>query len=332
MNFQILKRSDISPIAWDSFCLAWGGTLNHLTHFLDYYIVTNDLLERSFGVLFEGELVAVVPILLPISYGLSDGSSAINSSTLNQRPLVSFCEYQNVLTDFLSAEMFRHIPSGLFFEFSSWAPIQTNATNSLEDLFVDRSNHENLIVDLTIGEDHLFKNLSRGHQRTIKKSVSSGQITIILDKFSSPKDIDEGFSLYREAHAIAAGRITRPNESFELMLKYIHSGIASLFIGKKGDTNLSFLYCDFAGGFSRGWSQANSQNLHSGEFPRHQTEWEAMKYFSKRGVHYYHLGIIDANTVGSSAKSDSINEYKLRFHPILIKGAIKSYRKDKPND
>ena len=131
---------------------------------------------------------------------------------------------------------------------------------------------------------------------------------------------------------MAAGRVTRPNESFELMLKYIHTGVAVLFIGRIGERNLSFLYCDFAGGFSRGWSQANSKRLNFGEFPRHQTEWEAMKYFSKRGVQYYHLGVIDEKTVGSSTKSDSINEYKLRFHPILIKGAINSFRKGNPND
>ena len=327
MNFQILHRSEIFPNAWDNFCLASGGTLNHLTHFMDYYTATNVLLDRSFGVLSDGELRAVVPILLPHDIGNFNRPSVKNSLIVSQCPLISNCTNKKELFDLLSAEMFIRIPFDIMYEFSSWNPNQVSPPDLLDRLYSQQDTNQNLLVDLTMGDEALFRNLSRGHQRTIKKSINNGQKTNILDQFSSPGDISEGFSLYRKAHAMAAGRITRSNESFELMLSYIHKGIASLFIGKIGERNLSFLYCDFVGEFGRGWSQANSHDLNSGEYPRHQTEWDAMKYLGKNGVRYYHLGSIATKDAVSSAKSDSITEYKLRFHPILNNGTFKSLRK-----
>ncbi len=332
MNFIVCQRSEIPSNIWDRFCLASGGNLNHLAHFLDYYALSYNFKDLSFGVFFEGELLAVVPIFLYSGAKARDLNYKIpDSSVRNPCPLIMIGRAQIELVDFLSKEMSARISTGVVYEFNQWNPSYSNY-NHMEHLFRKVGSTKNLLVDLSGGEDQLFKGFSKGHQRTISKSTRDGQFTTILDCNSSTIDVENGFWLYKRAHEFAAGRITRPNESFQLMLDYILSGVSVLFIAKKGTRNLSFLYCDFIGEYSRQWSKANSRDLLRGEFPSHQLEFEAMKYFSKVGVKYYHFSVIDSNSIGTSDKLDSINMYKLRFHPLLIEGSIKSLRSNETLD
>jgi hypothetical protein len=327
MNLQILNRNLIPPNIWDSFCLRWGGNLNHLTHFLNYQIVTSDLVEESFGVFLEGDLVAVVPILKHCEKRSSHDSS-VSVFVRTPGPLISEPVNRNMFLEYLSNQLKLRVPKGIVYEFGSWKPIKVAPINFPNHLFREQDKSVNLVVDLSMDEELLFKSFSRGHQRTIKKSRSDGQSTIRLDYSSSRKEIESGFNLYRSTHLIAAGKLTRPTESFDLMLNYIYAGIAVLFIGRKNDRKLSFLFCDFVGELSRGWSQANSQELQNREFPRHQTEWEAMLYLKEKGCRYYHLGTFDIKDIGFSAKLDSINHYKKRYHPMLLDGAVKLFGSD----
>jgi hypothetical protein len=334
MNFTVRRRTEIPPSTWDSFCLATGGTLNHLTHFLNYYATSFNLTDQSFGIFSEGELRAVVPCLTASEAKLRkiQNKSIPDQRVRNPRPLISVGPGQRESIDFLTKEISVHSSSGQIYEFNVWKYPNTFHENHLGHIFKREYSTTNLILDISVSQEQLFYGFSKGHQRTITKSIRSGQYTVILDKDSSTKDIENGFSRYRNAHAAAAGRVTRPNESFQLMLDYIHNGVGVLFIGKKENRDLSFLYCDFVGEFSRQWSKVNSTDLLPGEFPSHQVEFEAMTYFGRAGVKFYKLGVIDSINVGSNNKLDSINDYKQRFHPIRIEGSIQSLRSRDQND
>ena len=102
------------------------------------------------------------------------------------------------------------------------------------------------------------------------------------------------------------------------MKDMIYTGNAILFIARDSQRNLSYLYCDFNSTFARGWSQANINDLELNQFPRHQLEFEAMEFFKKLGIGYYHLGVEELATSDLSLKEVNIQEFKLRFHPLKI--------------
>lgn len=322
MSFDVIERNLISNEDWDNFCLVSSGNLNHLSHYQEYLKITYDLIDFSFGITSGGELVAVAPILLSRERTLMVGSNSELSAIPIQRPLL-LNSNNKLLIDLLLLEISHRVPANSFFEFDIWGTDQLADQSSvgLESYFTKTSHRQTLLVNLSSREEEHFKRISRGHQRTIKKSRAAGQIVTILSSSSRKADVVAGFQDYRDAHANAAGRITRSNQSFELMLEFINSGQACLFIGRSGHRDLSFLYCDFRAHLSRGWSQANSSQLLPGEFPRHQTEWEAFNYFRRVGVKYYHLGAkFEHNNDSEISKIHSINDYKDRFHPICVQG------------
>lgn len=322
MSFDVIERNLISNEDWDNFCLVSSGNLNHLSHFQDYLKITYDLFDFSFGITSGGELVAVAPILLPRESTIMEGSNSEFNTIPNQRPLVLY-SHNKLLIDLLMLEISHRVPTNSFFEFDIWETNQLadQPFARLESYFTKTSDRQTLLVNLSSGEEEHFKSISRGHQRTIKKSRAAGQLVTILSSSSRKADVVAGFQDYRDAHASAAGRITRSNQSFELMREFINSGQACLFIGRTGRRDLSFLYCDFRAHLSRGWSQANSSQLQAGEFPRHQTEWEAFNYFRRVGAKYYHLGAkFEHNNDSEISKIHSINDYKDRFHPICVQG------------
>jgi lipid II:glycine glycyltransferase (peptidoglycan interpeptide bridge formation enzyme) len=147
-----------------------------------------------------------------------------------------------------------------------------------------------LVMNLRETDEQLNGNLSQSHRKKIRKSKKGAQVVEIFDHLSTPEVINKEFSDYQALHLKAAGKMTRPQESFDFMRDLIKAGKAVLFTNKLDNKPLSSLYCDYYNNIARGWSQANDKDYEKEYSPRHLTEWEAILYFKSKGIDYYELG------------------------------------------
>jgi len=176
-----------------------------------------------------------------------------------------------------------------------------------------------LVVDLQNDEETLLLYVSRYQKKHIKKSVRDG--LKFVEYAQTSKGLDEMFSEYQKTHFKSAGRLTRPQESFDLMLKFIKSGNARLFVVFAEETPISFLYCGEFHGFAFGWSQANVDEFEKRYSPRHLLEWGAILSYKKRGFKFYELGTIWYTPQVykmPTHKELSKSEFKRRYGGVLM--------------
>lgn len=325
MTFNSTPIQDVSRDNWDAFCVQNKATLNHFYDFLEYSALSFGYLNKSFLITLMKQPLAIVPLFIPIS------SEAESPLLLAREPLPSPIFDQSLdvrkpdFLEFLISEIQSRISLGVkevMYKDSNWFELPDDL--ALEILFSSDfarivSRKFNLILNLDKSEELLFKNLSRGHARTIKGAVEQGQSVKVIDSRSAIEEIDAYFNNYQDSHKVAAGRLTRPQASFDYMKDLIGRDRAALFVNELANRKVSFLYCDFYGDLARGWSQVNATNLEAGLYPRHLTEWKAILYFKSRGVRFYHIGSIDQELSSTITKKElGIQDYKLRFHSAKI--------------
>ncbi|TLM80559.1 MAG: GNAT family N-acetyltransferase [Actinobacteria bacterium] len=176
-----------------------------------------------------------------------------------------------------------------------------------------------IVIDLALPEDTLTAELSKYHRRHINRSRRDG---VTVERFSGEgAATDEMFAGYRRAHFLAAGRVTRPEPSFEWMRCLLAEERASLFVAFVGGQPASFLFCGAFHGLVFGWSQANLEEFTREQPPRHLLEWEAILDSRARGARFYELGINWSAAQPYYAPSDkerSIAEFKRRYGGRLM--------------
>ena len=301
MNIEVISIGEFGKQNWDNLCTKYSLTLNYYAYFLDYLAVTYETKNESYVLLVDDLPSAVVPWF----------------GDLLEVEIPGIVQFKPFDGDDQLIGKFKPEGEKIFnFEFSTWA---NNWSYVIPDS-IQIQPFKNLVVDLKSLATSPFTEISRGHRRTIVRSMSQGQRTLVIDSASNATDIDFFFDFYRRAHFEAAGRQTRNNQSFELMKQYISEGKAILFVAENSGRPRSFLYCDYTNIFSRGWSQANLLDLNQDEYPRHQLELESMLHFASIGSIFYHLGQEPLDLTNATNKERSIFEFKSRFHPLLFEG------------
>lgn len=146
-----------------------------------------------------------------------------------------------------------------------------------------------IIVDLTKGEEELLSEVTAYQRKHIRKSAKQG--LLIKELRGSSRFIGKAFNDYQSAHFKSAGRLTRPQASWDIMKELLKKEKATLFIATIDGHEISYLYCGEFGDFSFGWSQVNLNEHEKIYSPRHLLEWEAMMTYKRRGFRYYEVGI-----------------------------------------
>ena len=82
---------------------------------------------------------------------------------------------------------------------------------------------------------------------------------------------------------IAAGKVTRPKKTWEVMLKKIYDNESDLFYLSLDNKIISYLYCAKLYDFAWGWSQVNLKKYENIS-PRHFLEWSVMKYYKDNKI------------------------------------------------
>ena len=175
--------------------------------------------------------------------------------------------------------------------------------------------HNTLILNLSEKEDQLFSNMSKYHRKNINRTSKIKNLKFnILNYKKTKSKVKEKFNEFQKFHKISAGRVTRPQKTWEIMLKKIYDNEADLFYLSLDNKNISYLYCSRLFDFAWGWSQVNLKEYENIS-PRHSLEWNAMKYYKNNKFHFYEIGerFYPQDKFKPTAKEISISEFKEKY-------------------
>jgi hypothetical protein len=281
--------------AWDDFCAtspsAWFW---HTTAWRDYTLAYRPQLasqSRAFFVVAGDEVVAAVPLMLEqdgtipeLSFGGGDcWAPALAAELPSRRRLEALRRALTHADDVARAE--RAVRASF-----RWSPL----VGGLEDFVAflaetTRSGYADAsttatVVDLSQPRDALLHRMTKGHRSDITRAARSMTVEVTDKASVTPARFDE----YRVLHEKAAGRVTRPARTFELMEEWISQGTGLLVTARKDGQPVSCAYLNLYrdGAY---YSSAATDPLVL-EPAGHLVQWSAMEWLQAHGFLRYELG------------------------------------------
>ena len=147
-----------------------------------------------------------------------------------------------------------------------------------------------LVIDLELAEGVLFEKVSKYQRRHIQRAEKKGIEVKVFNSGNNSTEINKYFTFFQEAHFKSAGKLTRPQETWDAMLECILIGDASLFVAFSGELPISYLFCGEFNLAAFGWSQVNIEEFESEYAPRHIVEWKAILHYKTRQFKFYEVG------------------------------------------
>ena len=329
---------DLGDGRWDLCVKSIKGYSHmHLAYTLDYYLKHEGVRNLSFEVLEGGECLAIVPLALSkntLSFGDLPCPSPLVKNNLKESKRRKIFNYIfEIIDDFMRKNNAKKYISYKhpFQSFYSDAGLSGLNLFELQRYFHDVSVNDALIMDLAENVDSIELGFSKYHRRNIKKSEKLGVQCKAISDDDSLNDIDYYFNEFRAAHFLSSGRETRSNDTWIHMKERIVNGLGNLFVAKVERTNISYLYCGNVDGMAWGWSQVNVKEFERMYMPRHLLEWEAMKYYKRKGEKVYDLGdrLNSTDSIVYSPKELSISDFKEKYGtPVYPKIFYKRFLKD----
>jgi hypothetical protein len=286
---------------WDDFCLksdeAWFW---HTTKWLDYCVCYGekklDTQNLSFMVSDNSGILAVCPLLLEkreqaggdFHYGFASAGSGgfgvvpamRNDLNEDRREKIYRLIYERI--DALAGEhraafaAFRMTPLAVSYSPYNWL---------MKYGFLDSSINTQ-IVDLSSPLERTWSAFRKGHKYDTNRGEKYYDIHI-YDKSNADKEI---FDQYRLLHHKAAGRVTRPIETFEMMYHWIISEGGMLCGVSKDDRFAGFSYILL---YKKGACYASASDDPDFETRTpiaHVIQWHTMKWLKEKGYTTYKLG------------------------------------------
>jgi CelD/BcsL family acetyltransferase involved in cellulose biosynthesis len=329
-----LTTAAVDDKRWDEFCegspSAW---FFHTTSWRDYTLAYRpDLQSRSlsFGVFEDGELVAAVPLMLEVhaegegdarafSFGggpcwapaLASGFAPPDAAAVLRAALEHVeklaVEHDVDRSSFAVSPLLPDLPIAAL----RWIAAAIRAG------YLDAS-RVSQVVDLRDDPDKLLRQMSKGHRAAIGRARKSMSVVVCTDSD------DTAFEAYQSMHERAAGRVTRPQQTFDLMRAWLGRGHAVLFAARRDDRLVGFSFVIRHGQGAYYMSAANDPD-EVGEPVGHLLQWDAMTWLRDHGVVSYELGAQPFGAVPHDQASDkelNIARFKRGFGgvpvPLLI--------------
>jgi len=178
-----------------------------------------------------------------------------------------------------------------------------------------------VVIDLDNSSDILFQNMGKYHRRHIKRAPKKGVTVKTIDSSSDRDEINAVFSRFQNEHFKSAGRLTRPQKTWDNMKQMIEEKKATLFVSHIDDIELSYLFCGQYKKMAFGWSQVNVKEFEQKYSPRHILEWEAICYYQSNGYRFYEVGDrywAPTPLYTPTNKEISIGVFKERYGGMLL--------------
>ncbi|MFA4884228.1 MAG: GNAT family N-acetyltransferase [Candidatus Margulisiibacteriota bacterium] len=315
---QVVPLTENNRTDWDNFCCqsddAWFW---HTIKWLDYCVVygqenfgTNNL---SFLVKDDTGLIAICPLLCEKDLFAARGGGRYGALPALANGL-SGSRREKVIKYIF--EKIDELAGGgsikkIYFRSSPLAKT-TMKFNWLVKLgYLDDSLNTELIqLDRPI--DDIWAAVRKGHKYDINRGSKHYKVDFI-DRHNADKTI---FDQYRLLHHKAAGRVTRPVETFEMMYRWIKDGEGLLcglsFEGRFVGFSYVCIYKSAAY-----YASASDDPDFKDDVPiSHVIQWETIKYLKNLGFKTYEIGVQQFGPQFNDLPSDkevSISNFKRGF-------------------
>lgn len=282
---------------WNRFCLgsdeAWFW---HTIDWIDYLLIyglSDQTKSLSFFIVDSKEILAVCPLLISqnkkvkeiFCRGFSLDSPALSNKLNKKRRLeilkMSFNHVDKIAKEYrVARSVFKISPETKNFLSSRKIPF-----NFLDTFgFINTSGYTK-ILDLLKSESELWSDIKKKQRYEINKAKRYFRVKILTNKNITLKIIKQ----YQTLHQKAAGRKTRPNKTFLLMLSWIKKRRAILLNCLLKDKPIGFVLINI---------YKNSAYYHSAcNHPKfikkpigHLLQWEAIRWLKNNGFQFYNIG------------------------------------------
>lgn len=308
MNYKTVLFKDIDKITWDNYVSQIKGVnYYHSWHWLNCISKFSQVKKNESLVLFDedNKLIGICPFAISFLeenniYTISFGYFPCPMPVIAE---MNSSSRRKILDDIFSIYKSNIKKYNIKKIIMAWHPLNSfilgtensslSHQYSFELLRYGMHYHVNntLVIDLNLGEKDLISNLSKYHYRHIKRGVKKGIKVEVYNNKNNTEFLRDRFNRFQKAHFIAAGRMTRPQETWDAMYESLSDGKASLFLALVEDTPISYLYCGEFLSMAFGYSQVNIKEYEKKYSPRHILEWEAILYYKKkRKFKYYEIG------------------------------------------
>jgi lipid II:glycine glycyltransferase (peptidoglycan interpeptide bridge formation enzyme) len=143
------------------------------------------------------------------------------------------------------------------------------------------------ILDLSKDLDRILGEMRKGHRYDIRRAEKVFEIKI-FDKNNITKEI---FDQYRILHHKAAGRITRPLITFEMMHKWILNGNAILCGASYGGDYVNFALINIYKNGAYYSSASDDPDIETSAPASHIMQWKIIDWLKQNGFQTYELGL-----------------------------------------
>lgn len=177
------------------------------------------------------------------------------------------------------------------------------------------SEHLNFVVDLSIGKEKLFSNLSASKRRQIRKAREKENVEIVLA--TDVDDIVEFYTILSSYYSTYIKKPVPPLEFFLLILKIlVQKGLAKIFLVKHNNHIIGGIVCPI----SRNVSRTTIYELyvcgsreHNSLFPSVMATWAPIEWGAENKIHAF-----DFMGAGKPDVMYGVREFKAKFGGRLV--------------
>ncbi len=296
---EIISFNDTERNLWDNFCLesddAWfWHTIDWMNYVLEYEPDYRPQ-QLSFFIKNDNKIVAICPLILEThgnikKFGFSGFAGPMpalaNGLTVKMKDKIydfifkHIDEQANCLG--VSRTVFRYSPLAKSFTIPNFA--QNN--HLLKYGYIDIS-FSTQILNLSMSYKDLKCEVRKGHKYDISRASRLLDIEI-FDKDTINREI---YNKYCQLHHKDAGRITRPQSTFDMMFDWIKSGCAVL-IGARLKEDNSFVGFSYLINYKDAsyYTSACKDPVYEDMPIAHFILWEAIKWLKENNFKYFELG------------------------------------------
>lgn len=180
------------------------------------------------------------------------------------------------------------------------------------------------VIDLAAPADELLRDVRKGHRADIKRGARGFRIHRFFQQIS-----DQEFAAYQALHALAAGRVTRAQSTFDDMRRWIREGTGLLVGAERDGQWAGFVYFLV---FQKGACYASACNhpeVSATEAVGHALVWEAILACRDAGVELLEMGEQTYDVPGATpemAKLAAISRFKRGFGGVAAPRYLASKR------
>lgn len=173
---------------------------------------------------------------------------------------------------------------------------------------------DTMVIDLRLPPERLWDKVRKGHKACIRAGSRMFEVRALGNDTT-----DEDFRAYQDMHALAAGRVTRSQDTFDMMRNWLRTGRALLMGAAHDGVYAGFAYFIVSkrGGYYA--SACRYPNLPANASVGHVLTWNAILTLQRQGMEILEMGPqIYAATPGADAKAVGISHFKRGFGGTAI--------------